>query len=230
MDDASASTALGGQKYEASNDIANAWIQQQFLRRQASMGSSSVPHNVTFPSMDGTEETFPETIDTLPTEASTECNSATLLPSSISKPILLRLASQNAYEGEGIEATELADDAVVVNEEEDDDDDDEWSSHRRDSQSRQIPIMVPMDASIRTCNSWDTGMSSYYSQFYHQHHPLSQHQQQQQQGNYNEIFRNPIVRSLSHDDQMAGKFYLGTGGTYPIVYTLIVSASRLTWR
>ena len=216
MDDASASTALSGRKYDPSDDIANAWIQQQFLRRQASMGSSSVPHNVTFPSVDGTEETFPETIDTLPTEASTECTSATLLPSS-SKPILLRLASQNAYEGEGIEATELADEAVVVNEEEEEDDD-EWSSHCRDSNRRLIPIMVPMDASIRTCNSLDTGMSSYYPQL-HQHHPLSQ----QQQGNFNEIFRNPIVRSISHDELMAGKFYLGTGGTFQC--SLIVSAS-----
>jgi hypothetical protein len=168
--------------YEPSNDIANAWIQQQFLR-QPSLGS--VPHDVTFPSED-TDDTYPETVDTQPTATSTEYTSSVLVPQT--KPVLMRLASRNAYEGEGIEVTQLVDQPVMNG--------DDFSQN-----SRRIPSMIPMDASIRTCTSWDTGISSYQV-----------FSRQQQQPQYDEIFRDSIPRSLSHDDQLVGNLYLGPSG------------------
>jgi hypothetical protein len=175
-DSINSSAANANQFLSASNAVAATWLQQS-ERSTPSLGS--LPHNVTLPSYN-TDYTAPTTVATETTSASTTQDSS----ASPSKPVLMRLASRNAYDGEGIEVTQLHDHPLQ----------DDASGHYREStNARAFPSMISMDASIRTCNSWDSGISSYQ-----QPHP--------------EIFRGMIPRSLSEDDQFVGNIYLGSGG------------------
>jgi len=175
LTDDSSTTISGRRSYTASSAVVTAWLQQS---EQTPSSLGSLPHNVTFPS-NNTGDTLPSTVATEPTSASTAQDSSV----SPTKAVLMRLASRNAYDGEGIEVTQLRDQPLQ----------DDLSVHYHSHGSaKAFPSMISMDASIRTCNSWDSGVSSY------QHpHP--------------EIFRGVIPRALSDDDQFVGKVFLGSG-------------------
>jgi hypothetical protein len=142
--------------FSATADIASAWLQQNprpMTGRTSSVNSfGSLPHNVTVPVTSSGEDdpnTTYTSIDDLsvlsPIDRGEEENAPPAVPppkniqyssgSTPPKPILMRLASRNAYEGEGIEVTELDDDPL----------------HQT---PRNISILS-MDASIRTVNSYD---------------------------------------------------------------------------
>jgi hypothetical protein len=150
-------------EYSAGDDIASAWLQQQQQQQRPNSSFSAWPEDVvTIPST-ATDTTEPMT--DIETTASTKASSTSDFPVS-SKPLLMRLASQNIYGGEGIEVTEL-DDAPM----------------------RPTSIsLISMDASIRTCSSWDDTSTSRHS----------------------DIFRS-IRRSLSDEDM--SNMFLGTNGT-----------------
>jgi hypothetical protein len=195
MDDTSTTAASAVEnvlQYAASHDIANVWLQQQQPPTTREEQEPSLPHAVTIPA-NTTDETHPSTVGTATTTASTAhwedddddeveeqpqgSTHSSSADGSASKPVLMRLASRNAYEGEGIEVMEMHDQPLQEN--------------YYYGGSRTFPGMISMDASIRTCNSWDTALSSY------QPHP--------------EIFRGAIHRSLSDDDM--GPIFWGSGGT-----------------
>lgn len=175
LTDDSINSASANQFFNASTAVAASWLQQS---ERSAISLGSLPHNVTFPSST-TEYTAQTTVATETTSASTAQDSNI----SPSKPVLMRLASRNAYEGEGIEVTQLHDHPLH---------DDASGRYRDSTNARSFPSMISMDASIRTCNSWDSGISSYQ-----QSHP--------------EIFRGMIARSLSDDEQFVGNLYLGSG-------------------
>ncbi len=174
-DDSSTTLASGRQIYTTPSDIATAWL----LQSEQAPNLESLAHDVTSPSAN-TDDTFPSTVATETTSASTAQDSTT----SPTKPVLMRLASRNAYEGEGIEVTQMRDQPLQ---------DDASGQNRSSGSTLAFPSMISMDVSIRTCNSWDSGVSSYQ-----QPHP--------------EIFRGVIPRAFSDDDQFIGNFYLGSGG------------------
>lgn len=208
--------------FEAASEIANAWLQQpqqqqqqEQHNRQESLGS--LPHDVTFPS----EDTYPETVNTEATAASTAYTTTGDEEESAAgpaKPVLMRLASRNTYEGEGVEVQEFSDEPVIK-----DDESSHYTGRNINGDGvfrRAFPSVVSVDASIRTCNSWDTGVSSY--QFY-------PHQ------SYSEIFRDGISRSLSHDDQAMGNIFLGPSGKSALLVFrrcnfAYVNISRLVFR
>jgi hypothetical protein len=68
-------------------------------------------------------------------------------PSSATKPVLVRLASRNAYNGEGMEVMEVEDNPIL-----------QEHQQQQHHQRRNDPMymsMISMDNSIRTCSSWD---------------------------------------------------------------------------
>jgi hypothetical protein len=206
-------------EYAASDDIANAWLQQyqqeqerQYQEQQERQGAghdfssvSSLPDNVTFPSTDtadttqamsAQDDTADAVVSPLNTSTATtkglvrleehllQTTPLPLLaavtpppPSNTTKPVLVRLASRNAYDGEGMEVTEL----------EDKEDDPMQQYHQQ--QQRNDPMymsMISMDNSIRTCSSWED-----------------------QSVRHPEIFRG-LQRSLSDEDMT--NLFLGTNG------------------
>jgi hypothetical protein len=111
-------------QYSTADDIASAWLQHH---QRPDISFLSLPQVATTPS------TATETTETATAKASN-----TALPVSSSKPLLMRLASHNFYDGEGLEVTEL-DDAPMR------------------------PTLVFLDASIHACSSWDDASVSRHS-------------------------------------------------------------------
>ncbi|KAG7348963.1 TLD domain containing protein [Nitzschia inconspicua] len=141
---------LEANAYSASDDIVSAWIQQKSGhipdRSMSATSLGSLPHNVTFP-LTETDTTVANTsvVDDLsvlsPTGQQEGTDKENALDSkaqknSPSRPILMRLASRNMYEGEGIEVTELDDDPL-------------------DRQTPRNISIFSMDASILSVNSFD---------------------------------------------------------------------------
>ena len=137
--------------YSASDDIASKWLQQEETTGEGTTTSATVslPDSVTIPFSE-THTTEAETdvvssetpVDEDDDDTPPQGNSASTSPRSSTsgspgKPVLLRLASRNNYQGEGVEVTELASDPRSL-----------FASQRQFS-------MLSMDASIRTASSWD---------------------------------------------------------------------------
>jgi TLD len=163
-------------QYATSDDIASAWLQQASNHReqgrhyvvgavQDSFGS--LPHDVTIPLSDETATTDPISTEDLTNDfgpsTRTKQDPEQLEAPSTPKPVLMRLASRNAYDGEGIEVTEL--DHAILDEAEEFKNDSTMDTPIRSNSHiyvRDISI-YSVDASIRTVNSYDDDVISILS-------------------------------------------------------------------
>ena len=197
--------------FSASQDIAAAWLQQQQQQPQPvstvhDEGYSSLPENVTFPSIASTETTQASTLPSPQEEDDDEqsCEDVGLNLSSLSspakKPLLMREASKNFYQGEGIEVTEL----------------ETTTKNHLPPRPCSFRRLTSMDLSVLTCNSFDTGYSGYYGY---------------QRDGYDNVFRDTtIATTAGNEDRMLRKclsdedmsnLFLGSSGTFSILHNSV---------
>eukprot|EP00980_Cylindrotheca_fusiformis_P009105 scaffold1974_cov75-Cylindrotheca_fusiformis.AAC.2 len=136
-------------KYSATPDIASAWLKQQQQQQQSGNKYQSkaleFESSSSFLEKEPTDETEStrSTIVVNDDEDDNDDNHHHL----VQKSVLVRRASRNIYDGEGMEVTELDENAKPVLEE----------------QASPAQIWWESNASIRACNSFDDETMSYYS-------------------------------------------------------------------
>ena len=175
-------------QFGVTEDVASAWVQLEssshtdLMDSEHKQTSSSSPRDMAILLTVETDPTIDNTIDdddlTVLSAVSKREDSA-----SPSKPVLMRLASRNMYEGEGVEVTEIEDEPI-------DDDHSRYQYRDNSTAFRNISQFLNNDVSIRNASSFDD--VSIFSSF-------------GKQQRTSDVFRN-IRKSLS-DENMSTPFF-----------------------